>query len=63
MEPLPSPGSAASGGSSRVIHPAAQLNPHFLGREFVRQYYTLLNQSPGTLYRYVPHLTSSLSIC
>lgn len=32
--------------------PSAQL----VGREFVRQYYTLLNQAPDYLHRYEPHL-------
>ena len=45
MEPLPQTGSA------RGIESPSQLNPHFLGREFVRQYYTILNHSPGSLYR------------
>lgn len=28
-------------------------NPSVLGREFVRQYYTMLNEGPQNLFRYV----------
>ena len=31
----------------------AELNPHTLGREFVRQYYTILNKGPHILHRSV----------
>lgn len=50
MEPPSGPTAGAAGGA-RHMDSGAQLNPHFLGREFVRQYYTVLNQSPGSLYR------------
>lgn len=54
MEPLPPPGATAGpAAGNRNMDATGQLNPHFLGREFVRQYYTVLNQSPGSLYRLV----------
>ena len=30
-------------------------NPALLGREFVRQYYTMLNEGPQNLFRYARH--------
>lgn len=38
--------------------PSAQL----VGREFVRQYYTLLNQAPDYLHRYAHHVTTGQSL-
>jgi len=56
MESVPGPGnSPASSGRNPTVAaaPPAQLNPHNLGREFVRQYYTLLNRAPNALHRLV----------
>lgn len=44
MEPAPNAAIPMATGPRNI-------DPHFLGREFVRQYYTLLNESPQTLYR------------
>jgi Ras GTPase-activating protein-binding protein 1 len=37
-------------------------SPHVVGREFVRQYYTLLNQAPMHLHRYVNQLSNYVRI-
>lgn len=47
-----SSGHNTTGGNNHQQIPS-ELNPHTLGREFVRQYYTVLNKGPHILHRYM----------
>lgn len=47
----PASTTAAAFSSAQVPNNNAPFNPQSLGREFVRQYYTVLNQGPHILHR------------
>ncbi|RWS14299.1 ras GTPase-activating protein-binding-like protein [Dinothrombium tinctorium] len=44
--------SSSSSGDGSNCQQTPAFNPHFLGREFVRQYYTVLNEGPHIMHRF-----------
>jgi hypothetical protein len=59
MNPNATAASSSSPNSSNGAHSDTKFDPYALGVQFVRQYYTMLNEDPQNLFRYVSEKTSA----